>query len=301
MSYWRDREGPLPSSDSRNYSETEWARRDAEAKLLCNRFPLPRGTSLPLTPLRPIELQAALILPETESRAALLRSLEYFGARRIEPSAPDSQQQRLAMGRSDATSSAGAASVDASRADAAPLGVLSLDDALLEVRFGVGAMAKRKLVRAASVDLRELATASVMCVAEADLDGTNVTAARASVQTPQGATLLSWFDSAYDELALIREWRARPPELENARHAATAVASYLLYKNPSAHEVTVPLPAQRANQLVAHLVTHREERDARATMDVVAVLEQHAPREHVMTLIDTLECWLFLGKGLVMS
>ena len=32
--------------------------RDAEAKLLTNRFPMPAGTRLPLTPLTPVELQA---------------------------------------------------------------------------------------------------------------------------------------------------------------------------------------------------------------------------------------------------
>ena len=77
MKYWRSRDGPLPSSDGRDYSEAAWAQRDSEEQWLVQnvpsselsrRFPLPRGTQLPLTPLRPAELQAALILEEAQCR-----------------------------------------------------------------------------------------------------------------------------------------------------------------------------------------------------------------------------------------
>jgi len=77
--YWKFR--PQPLNDSRNFSEPRFRVRQPGLSLL---HPPRLGTRLPITPLTGQELQAALALPEAESRAALLRSLEYFGATRLE-------------------------------------------------------------------------------------------------------------------------------------------------------------------------------------------------------------------------
>ena len=84
MGYWRNR--GWPSNDGRNYSQAEWDRKDAEDALYPGRrFPLPVGTRVPLVPLRPVELQAALTLPDAECRhiAAALPGIlwsDAFGA-----------------------------------------------------------------------------------------------------------------------------------------------------------------------------------------------------------------------------
>ena len=77
--YWRVGQPPSPESDSRNYSSPFYQTRPPELSLL---YPPPVGTVLPLTPLNTVELQAALMLPERESAAALMRCLDYFGAAR---------------------------------------------------------------------------------------------------------------------------------------------------------------------------------------------------------------------------
>ena len=72
---------PTPESDSRNYTRLRLAARERDVELTL-RYPPKVGTVLPLSPITVAELQAALALPERESRAALLRCLEYFGAQR---------------------------------------------------------------------------------------------------------------------------------------------------------------------------------------------------------------------------
>ena len=75
--YWMYRPQPTPESDSRNFSHPIYRERKPELSL---QHPPPVGTRLPLVPLTAPELQAALAMPEDESRAALLRCLDFFGA-----------------------------------------------------------------------------------------------------------------------------------------------------------------------------------------------------------------------------
>ena len=276
MKYWRSRDGPLPSSDSRDYSEAAWAQRDSEEQWLdqnvpsselSRRFPLPRGTKLPLTPLRPAELQAALILEEPRCREALLRSLEYFGARRVEDAAHE----------------------------------------LLDVPYGVGESASRRTLRIDSLSIGELAEAAAACVAEAELAGSGLADAHVCcedtcLRAPRGEDLPGWVASASDELGLIRKWRSTVPRQASLRHDAIAIVAHLMCTNPSAHEVSTPLPAQTVNQIVAHLEKHRDEADKRlAVLDARAALERHAPRARIEELEDTIHCWLRVGEGLVIE
>jgi hypothetical protein len=76
--YWR-RSPPSACSDSRNFSAPFYQTLPPELTLL---HPPPIGTHLPLTPLTVLELRAALMLPEAQSLAALLRTCEFFGAGR---------------------------------------------------------------------------------------------------------------------------------------------------------------------------------------------------------------------------
>ena len=80
------REPPSAETDSRNFSEAQELARPPALSLL--HLP-PIGTVLPFTPLTPIEMQSALALPEAESRRALLRCLDFFGARRLETGGQD--------------------------------------------------------------------------------------------------------------------------------------------------------------------------------------------------------------------
>ena len=66
VGYWCGRAPPLPSSDSRDYSPAGWELRDQQRQWLEAPYPLRAGSVVPLTPLRAIELQAALIMPEDE-------------------------------------------------------------------------------------------------------------------------------------------------------------------------------------------------------------------------------------------
>jgi len=79
--YWIFRTQPSPETDSRNFSEPKYHARPPELSLT---RPPPLGTLLPLTPLTGLELQAALALPEEESREALLRCLDSGGSTRTE-------------------------------------------------------------------------------------------------------------------------------------------------------------------------------------------------------------------------
>eukprot|EP00966_Prymnesium_polylepis_P023651 544412-Prymnesium_polylepis.1 len=73
---------PTAASDDRDFSDPIY--RETTPPPLSLLRPPPIGTTLPLTPLSVEELQAALALPEDQSRTALLRCLDYFGATRLE-------------------------------------------------------------------------------------------------------------------------------------------------------------------------------------------------------------------------
>ena len=286
MGYWRNR--GWPSNDGRNYSQAEWDRKDAEDALYPGRrFPLPVGTRVPLVPLRPVELQAALTLPDAECRQSLLRCLEYFGATRLEPQAEEEEEG---------------------------------DDELLEMSYGIHPTAKRSTVCTSTVSVEDLAEAAAVCIGEAaipadDESGSlNRSAAMitATAEAPQGddKALLLWVNGAAAELSLMRKWRENTPRFATARHDAVALVAYLLYKTGyipgslarTSSKLAHGLPAARLQGLLNHLEVHKHERDERAVLDVLAVLEGHVTsREEVEELLDRLECWIRLGDGLVMG
>ena len=253
--------------------------------MLRNKFPLARGTRIPLTPRTPVELQAALLLPEVGGRLALLRTLDFFGATRI----------------------AGPAGADG--AD---------DDDRLDVPYGVGEGAPRQTLRVDSASLDDLAAAAAACLAEATLNQTamaeegasgeiSLSRVEAGVQAgaPQGAALVEWVDETREEMASLRRWREGAPHLVRVlrpRACATAMASHLLSVSPERHGVRAPLSAARAEQLIQWLEKHAEEEDELpAVLDVLAALEANAPRASVEALVDRLYSWIRLGEGLVME
>ena len=132
--YWLFRDY-LPEGDRRNYSDPIFRSLPPPLTLL---FPPPVGTVLPLTPLTPEELLAALVLPEEACRAALLRCLEYFGSTRLEPRAGEESSSEL-----------------------------------WEVRFGVAAGARRAELPMASMSVAVLEEAAVACIVQAVLDPTD--------------------------------------------------------------------------------------------------------------------------------
>ena len=178
ISYWLYR--PPPDGDSRNFSDPRYRQRPPELALL---HPPPVGTVLPLTPLTALELQASLALPEEESRRALLRCLEYFGARRLERREAYSILVREARGpeafgvlRSELAAEAAAAeraaiaTKNAGRRAAAPsdaseVEAAEAEEGWLELRVGVGRV--RQTVSEASVTHAELQRVAVACISQA--------------------------------------------------------------------------------------------------------------------------------------
>ena len=240
MAYWLFR--PKPDGDSRNFSDPRYREPAPELSLL---HPPPVGTVLPLTPLTANELQAALALPEAESRAALLRCLDFFGAKRLE----------------------------------------GYPQEALEVPFGVGAAARREIILLDDVSHAVLQEAALGCIVAAVLDAAD----------PTGATsqqFKEWVSESSAELAAVRRWRTRVPSFASARHDAAALAAYLLWKNPTAHGVEVPLARGVVDQACAQL--QEEEGSVESVMEM---LEQHAPVEELRELLATLERWIVLGAG----
>ena len=146
MTYWLFRPQPAPESDSRDFRAPVYAKRARELCLLLTGDPGPErtllhpppiGTVLPLIPLTAVELQAALALPEEESRMALLRCLDYFEA---------------------VTRSAD-------------------DDAVVQLCFGVGAAAERQVLSSDALSLSLLQEAAAACITQAVLDSTDASGA----------------------------------------------------------------------------------------------------------------------------
>ena len=212
ISYWLYR--PPPDGDSRNFSDPRYRQRPPELALL---HPPPVGTVLPLTPLTALELQAALALPEEESRRALLRCLEYFGARRLERREAYSSLIREARGpeafgvlRSELAAEAAAAeraaiaAKNAGRRAAAPSDVseaeaAEAEEAWLELRVGVGRV--RQTVSEASVTHAELQRVAVACISQAllvPLDPVVIAVAAAAVADGNGVKSVVVVDDADD-------------------------------------------------------------------------------------------------------
>ena len=134
VAFWLFRQPPDPETDSRNFSDPRYRERPPELSLL---HPPSVGTILPLTPLTAVELQAVLALPEAESRAALLRCLDFFGAKRLVGYAQEA----------------------------------------LEVPFGVGVAVRREVILIDDVSYSVLQEAAVGCIVTAVLDSADPTGA----------------------------------------------------------------------------------------------------------------------------
>ena len=219
--------------------------------------PPPLGTVLPLVPLTARELQAALVLPEPESRRALLRALEYFGSSRVQVAHEGAE-------------------------------IRQEDGEMWEVHFGVTAGARREVV---AVEQREsyplLQAAAFSCIAEAVLlPQENGNALRREFE--------AWLADASAELGAIRRFRSRVPPFASPRHAAAAVATYLVYKNPGAHHVTHALTGEECERLCG--ILHEETTEA-GVRTVLSSLEGHSDVEHLLELMDTLALWFILGEG----
>ena len=100
---------------------------------------------------------------------------------------------------------------------------------------------------------------------------------------------LAWVSAADAELTLIRRWRAGTDPFATARQDAVALTVYLLWRCPNAHHVAEPLAPDVCRAQIARL---READGAKdGVKDVLAVLERHAPREHIDSLSGMLQEW----------
>ena len=160
----------------------------------------------------------------------------------------------------------------------------------LQVPFGLASGAETRLVPWAELSHASLQRAAVACITSAVLTPADASGAAARA-------LEAWLESANDELGLIRRWRARTPRFASARHDAVALAAFLIWKNPGAHEVALPLGSAAAcNGLVAEVAACGEQ-EAGGLERVLARLAQHAPDEHVRELVAVLTHWYELGDG----
>ena len=181
IDYWITRPpGPSPNSDSRNFSSGIFREAPPELSLI---YPPPPGTVLPLIPLTAAELLAALALPEQQSRQALLRCLDYFGAALRSPS--------------------GALEVR--------FGV----DAQAEALVLVGGQDE-----ASHEDLQR---AAARCIVEAVLtpaDRASGGAVEADGASTLASRFEATLEALQVELSLLRSWRQRVPRFASARHDA---------------------------------------------------------------------------------
>ena len=124
------------------------------------------------------------------------------------------------------------------------------------------------------------------------------------------------------ELRVVRWWRSREAHFVSARHAATAMAAYLLWKNPAGHMVKQPLTRDECEQLIARVssadagaIDDRDGHDdfsshgvdadesafetqgKRALNDALDSLGKHAPPTHVDELVCLLARWFEVGDG----
>lgn len=274
VSYWVLR--PHPEGDSRNFSDPGYRQRPPELALL---YPPPIGTVLPLTPLTAPELQAALVLPEVESRCALLRCLEFYGARRLEPT------EALRGGGADLQ-------IGGDQIDVAEGAGGSVE--WLELRCGVAEGAKRQVVALQTVPYETLQAAALACVVQAVLVPAEQGDPEGGATGSPAAEFTSWLDSSSDELRLLRAWRGRTPAFASARHDAAAALTYLLWKNPTAHGVVEALPREQVQASCELLQQCSGEEGVRMAL---AALGAHAPEEHLADLVTTLSRWFEVGAG----
>ena len=134
--------------------------------------------------------------------------------------------------------------------------------------------------------------------------------------------LLIWLEMSDAELGLIRSWRGRMPRLATSRHDAAALAAYLLWKNPAAHQVDVELPREESNQMIALAVGSGgiemrggsdeplgsdapngvgEAYEVEVVERIICALAQHAPESHVRDLVATLANAFTIGDGCVVT
>ena len=134
----------------------------------------------------------------------------------------------------------------------------------------------------ASASHAELQAAAVARFADRILDAADSTGALAQA-------FHAWISAADVELKLIRRWRAGVEAFPTARQDAVALTTYLLWRCPRAHHVGAPLDPDVGREQIARL---READGAEeGVSDVLAVLERHAPREHIDSLARMLQGW----------
>ena len=82
----------------------------------------------------------------------------------------------------------------------------------------------------------------------------------------------------------------------SSRTCSTRRATYLEASRAHPPVLAHGLPAARLQGLLNHLEVHKHERDERAVLDVLAVLEGHVTRDESRgwwrSLLDRLECWI---------
>ena len=110
------------------------------------------------------------------------------------------------------------------------------------------------------------------------------------------ASFREWIEEADAELRLIRGWRSRVPRFASARHDAAALAAFLMWKNPVAHEVHTPLAREYCDALIGMAGSGEHESSVH---EVESALAEHATTSHVQELIGMLERWYECGDGCV--
>lgn len=333
MEYWRSRGGPLPSTDSRDYSAEAWAERDHRERTTHHQQPncvdkarrpdvggfAAESSTRTLLKQRTLLAMLTLLTPHSPLMP-LTRQPPRQALRQAPPHTPVTPielQATLMLEEDDCRAALqhclawfrtrGNETFDhAAQGDGARGGATACSITSSTASSIVASSVARSSAASAAANLDSLATAAVACVAAAaGLEGDGgadapACCAWAGLTAPQGDALVQWYQESSEELALIRRWRARVPQQASREHDALLIACYILYKNSAAHRVSQPLPAALVNRFAAHMEAHRDEADGRRViLDVYAALEPYAPRRHVEELVNALQCWLLVGDGLV--
>lgn len=161
------------------------------------------------------------------------------------------------------------------------------EDGSLRLRHGVRADAPETVAH--SPDHATLQAAATACIVEALLDP-------ADPSGEESRAFEAWLADADAELELIRRRRERVPRFASPRHDAVALATYLLWKNPGAHDVATALDKGECSALIGGVAGGTLEPD-----EVLDALAVHSSRSHVDELVARLQRWFELGDGCVVA
>ena len=270
-SYWLRREG-APEADLRNFSDPIYHSFPPSLSLL---YPPPVGSILPLTPLTVEELLAALALPEEASRAALLRCLEYFGSRRIEPR---SNTERA--------------------------------DELWELRCGVSAGARVEELPRAAMSHGLLQEAAAACVVQAIVDVADATGEASNAFTER----LERMSDELGLIRRWRA-RLPPPASARHEAVSTAAYLAWKNPGGNGVRAEAPISREECEEICALLQGDAAQGDGAperahggahdgahdgidgAIEACLARLEKVVPPAHLRALVSSLEIWFALGEG----